>query len=99
MRKICYITGTRADFGLMTSTLQLLHHHPNIDLSLCVTAMHLSPLHGYTLREIERQGYRICARIPVSLEETGAAMAIAIGEETISITKTLLQEKPDIVLL
>lgn len=100
MRKICYVSGTRADFGLMSSTLKKLHNHPKIDLTICVTAMHLSPTYGNTVTEVEKEGFRICARVSVDLDAaTGASMAIALGQEIVGITKVLQQEKPDMVLL
>ncbi|KTL61784.1 hypothetical protein AA106_21935 [Photorhabdus laumondii subsp. laumondii] len=52
MRKICYITGTRADFGLMQSTLTKINQHPELQLNLAVTGMHLDPKFGLTQEEI-----------------------------------------------
>ena len=41
MRKICYISGTRADFGLLSSTLIKASKHPNLDIYICLTGMHV----------------------------------------------------------
>ena len=82
MRKIIYVSGTRADFGLMQSTLQKASDDPELDISICVTGMHLSTRFGETAHEIETSGVRICGRIPVDIEETsGASMARAIAAE------------------
>lgn len=100
MRKICYITGTRADFGLMRSTLTAIRDHAELDLSLVVTGMHLSGDHGNTVREIEDADLKIAATIPVPLTPaTGATMARNIGTMTTAFTDVLEDARPDIVLL
>ncbi|MDH5763290.1 MAG: UDP-N-acetylglucosamine 2-epimerase [Nitrospinota bacterium] len=100
MRKIIYVSGTRADFGLMASTLKLAANDPKLDISLCVTGMHLSPRFGETVHEIEESGLRICGRVPVEIEETsGATMARAIGNELTGMVDLFEQEQPDIVLV
>lgn len=100
MRKIVYVSGTRADFGLMESTLQLAANHPGLDVSICVTGMHLSPGFGETVKEIEQSGLRICERIPVDTEDTsGAHMARAIGKEVTGMVDVFEQEQPDLVLV
>lgn len=99
-RHICYITGTRADYGLMEGTLRRIHSHPQLSLSVCVTGMHLSPAFGHTVTEIEQDGFRICGRIPVGLESAdGAAMASALAHALLGLIPILQKEKPDAVLL
>ncbi len=100
MRKIVYVSGTRADFGLMKSTLLSAANHPVLDVSICVTGMHLSPRFGDTVKEIESSGLRICGRIPVDTEETsGAAMARAIGMEVGAMVDLFEKERPNLVLV
>jgi GDP/UDP-N,N'-diacetylbacillosamine 2-epimerase (hydrolysing) len=100
VRRIVYVTGTRADFGLMLRTLHAVQASGEIDLSVCVTGMHLSPTYGHTVDEVEASGLRISARLPVPVEEgTGAAMARAIGHEILGLTDALAAEKPDAVLV
>lgn len=100
MRKILYITGTRADFGLMASTLQRIHAHPRMQLQIAVTGMHLSPSHGMTVHEIERSGLAIAARVPVDVEgRSGAAMARSIGQAVVGLTDAMEAVHPDLVLL
>lgn len=97
-RKLIYLTGTRADFGLMRSTLRLIDRE--MDLSVLVTGMHLDPRFGYTLQEIEASGLRICGRVPVDLSRRDeTAMAHAIGNCLIGVTDVLQRERPDILLL
>lgn len=100
MRKILYVTGTRADFGLMAHVLQRIQAHPDLTLQIAVTGMHLSPTYGLTVREIEALDLPIVARIPTSVgERTPAAMAQGIGEAIIGLTTAMTQNQPDLVLL
>lgn len=100
MRKIFYITGTRADFGLMASTLQQIANHPDLQLQVAVTGMHLSASYGLTVRDIEALGLPIVARIPTNVDErTPAAMAQGIGEAVIGLTQALAQARPDLVVV
>jgi len=100
MRKICYVTGTRADFGLMQNTLQCIHAHKDLHLSIIATGMHLLPEYGETWSEIVDCGLQIDAKVVVELSgNTGAEMALALGQQIIGFTEALQKIKPDIVLL
>jgi len=100
MRRISYVTGTRADFGLMRRTLLAIHQHPELDLNVLVTGMHLLPDYGDTWREINTAGLPIAAKIPVSLTgASGNEMGEALGEQIIGFTQALQNDKPDILLL
>ena len=99
-RKVCYITGTRADFGLMQSTLQRIHRSDAFELSLVVTGMHLMVEHGFTVRHVEEAGLPISARVAV--EEgppSGALMASNIGRMLIGFVSALQVIHPDVVLV
>lgn len=99
MRKVCYVSGTRADFGLMQRTLQLARDSGDLDITVCVTGMHLSPVFGNTVRDIEASGLRICARIPVALDEgNGAQMARATAQALAGMVDAFEKERPDIVV-
>jgi GDP/UDP-N,N'-diacetylbacillosamine 2-epimerase (hydrolysing) len=99
-RRICYITGTRADFGLMRSTLQGIHSAPGLELAIVATGMHLAPQYGATIGDIEAAGLPIAARVPVDLEPTtGATMARNIGHMLAAFVDALLQIRPSAVLL
>lgn len=99
-RRICYLTGTRADFGLMSSTLHAIAQDPRLDLRLLVTGMHLSPRYGHTVNEIESEGFVIAARLPVELEDSSAAgMAMNLGRMLQGIVPALQAIEPDILLL
>lgn len=100
VRKICYVSGTRADYGLMREVLRCLQAAPDVDLSICVTGMHLSPRYGNTVDEIEAEGLTICAKIPVDVDTCSpGTMCKSIGHEIIAMTEVFEKEQPDIVLL
>ncbi len=100
MRKICYVTGSRADFGLMASTLSRIKSHPQLQISLCVTGQHLIPEYGNTIADIEALNLPIIAKIPVSLDgSSGATMARAIANELLGMVDVFESNRPDIVLV
>lgn len=57
MKKILFLTGTRADFGKIKSLIEAVEHHPNFTPFVFVTGMHLQKDYGYTLIEVERCGF------------------------------------------
>lgn len=99
-RRICYLTGTRADFGLMTSTLRAVSHDSRLSLQLLVTGMHLSPLYGSTVTEIEAEGFEIAARIPVESGDTSAAgMVMNLAQILKGLVPVLESSRPDLLVL
>ena len=100
MRKICYITGTRADFGLMTNALQAIEQDSDLELEIIVTGMHLLPKYGNTHKEISDSGFKIVGNVEVDLSgASGSQMSIALGDQIIGITKVLEANEPDVILL
>lgn len=99
-RRIAYLSGTRADFGLMQTTLAAIQAQPDMALSLYATGMHLDPTLGNTIAEIEQSGLPHPTRIAV---ETGAASggltAKNIGHIIIALVAAFTESRPDIVLL
>jgi GDP/UDP-N,N'-diacetylbacillosamine 2-epimerase (hydrolysing) len=99
-RRIVYLTGTRADFGLMQSTLQRIAATPGLGLQLAVTGMHLSEAHGHTVQEVRASGLPICAEIPLDMgTRTGRSMALGVAECLRGMTELLAREQPDFLLL
>lgn len=100
MRKICVITGTRAEYGLLYWTMKSLEEDPETELQLCVTGMHLSPEFGLTYKIIEQDGFRIHKRVESLLSsDTHTGMAKAVGLGVISFAEAFAELQPDIVLL
>lgn len=65
MRKICVVTGTRAEYGLLCRLMRLIQESSDTQLQVIATNMHLSPKYGNTYQEIEKDGFTIDCKIPI----------------------------------
>ena len=100
IRKICVVTSSRAEYGLLYWLLKAIQADPNLELQLAVTGMHLSPLYGSTVSEIERDGFHIDAKVDMLLaSDTPVAIAKSIGLGTIGFAETFDRLQPDIVVI
>ena len=100
MRKICVITGTRANYGRLKTVMNAIINHPELELKLIVTGMHLISEFGYTVTEIEKDGYTIDARVDMHLSnDTGAGMCKSLGLGLIGITQAIESIQPDMILI
>lgn len=98
-RKICVITGSRAEYGLLKWLLQAIEKEPTLELQLIVTGSHLSPEFGLTYKEIEKD-----FKINLSLEtltssDTSVGIATSMGLGLIRFADAYKQLKPDLVLV
>jgi GDP/UDP-N,N'-diacetylbacillosamine 2-epimerase (hydrolysing) len=99
-RRIGYISGTRADFGLMQATLDAIHRDPRLELGIVASGMHLSQAHGHTLDDITASGLPVWATVPVEMSPpTGATMARNLGLMLAAFVPLLQAHQPDVVLL
>ena len=99
-RKICVVTGTRAEYGLLRRLLLILKNDPQIELQLVVTGSHLSPSHGMTVDEIESDGFVPVAKLSVDLsDDSKLATVKAMADVTSQIAETLSSLAPDVVVL
>lgn len=99
-RKICYVSGTRADLGLMRSTLQAIQQEESLQLAIIVTGMHLLAQYGNTVQDIVAAGLPVSACVDIDMEPpTGATMARNIGRMLTAFVDVLVDIKPDVVLL
>lgn len=99
-RNIAVLTGTRAEYGLLRPVMDSVLAHPDLALQLIVTGMHLDPAYGESVREIERDGYVIAARVPMSPpEDTGKGMALAVAAGVQGLTEALDALRPDVLVL
>jgi GDP/UDP-N,N'-diacetylbacillosamine 2-epimerase (hydrolysing) len=100
IRKVCFVTGTRAEFGLMQNTLRAIQSHPRLSLQLIVTGMHLDPARGQTIDEIRNDGWKIDATIPwKGAGNNLAELAQQTGEATAQLAKAYAKLNPDIALV
>ena len=80
MRKICVVTGTRAEYGLLYWLLRELQQSPDVELQLAVTGTHLSHEHGYTVQQIEQDGFEIADRVDMQLtSDSAVAISHSMG--------------------
>jgi UDP-hydrolysing UDP-N-acetyl-D-glucosamine 2-epimerase len=93
-RRICFVTGTRAEFGLMRSTLLAIDAHPSLELQIVATGMHLSAAHGMTVRSIRTEGWTVNATVPWER----ANIASATGHAMAGISAALDRLDSDVVL-
>jgi GDP/UDP-N,N'-diacetylbacillosamine 2-epimerase (hydrolysing) len=99
-RKICVVTGSRADYGLLRSVMQEIKEDGDLDLRVIVTGMHLSSKFGNTYKEIEGDGFEIDYRIEC-LNSTDSAISLAdsMGKVLEGCVEIFDALKPDIVLV
>jgi len=99
-RMIASITTSRADYGHLYWPLRELADAEDIELKLIVLGSHLSPEFGYTIQEIDKDGFEIAARIECLLSsDTDVGMAKTIGNATLSLADLLGCMRPDLLLL
>lgn len=100
MRKICFITGTRADYGIMVPVMRKIQESPDATLQVIATNMHLSERHGMTVREIVADGFNIDARIPCMREGDSANDTVkSMGTELLGLADALSDLKPDLIVI
>lgn len=99
-RKVCVVTGTRAEYGLLYPVMQKIKDSSRLDLQVIATTMHLSEEFGLTYKQIEQDGFIIDAKIENLLAvDTKTSMAKSTGFAVILLSDAYLNLKPDIVLL
>ena len=97
IEKILYITGTRADYGLMHDTLELLDK--NFQLYIVSTGMHLMKEFGYSIDEIKKDPFNLHVIEQTFLKDDDKSMSLFIGNLIKDLTNLMNNLKPDIILL
>src|SRR5689334_17014118 len=99
MKKICVITGTRAEYYLLYWLMRNLQQDPEIELQVVVTGMHLSPKFGMTYQQIVDDGFPICGKVDMLLSSDSAVgIAKSMGIATIGFADVFENLKPDLVV-
>jgi UDP-hydrolysing UDP-N-acetyl-D-glucosamine 2-epimerase len=99
-RKIAVVTSSRADYCHLYWPLRELAAHPAVDLKIIALGPHLSPEFGCTATEIEKDGFRIEARIECLISsDSDVGMAKTTGLATLGLADCLGQMRPDLLLL
>ncbi|NCB14437.1 MAG: UDP-N-acetylglucosamine 2-epimerase (hydrolyzing), partial [Erysipelotrichia bacterium] len=98
-RKICVVTGTRAEYGLLYWLMKEIEADKELQLQLIVTGMHLSPEFGLTYKEIEKE-FKIDKKIEMLLSsDTSIGISKSMGLAQISFAEVYKELKPDIVVV
>lgn len=100
MKKICVVTGSRAEYGLLKPLIKRIHDDTEIELQLIVTGMHLSPEFGLTYKEIEEDGFSITDKNEMLLSsDTPNGITKSVGLGTIGFADIFTRNTPDIIVL
>jgi GDP/UDP-N,N'-diacetylbacillosamine 2-epimerase (hydrolysing) len=99
-RKICVVSGCRADYGLLRWTMQKIRDDSDLNLQIVVTGSHLSTEYGLTYKEIEGDGFIIDEKVDILLDTDSAQdIAKSMGLGLISFSDILKRLAPDLLLL
>tara|TARA_Y100000031_G_C8243459_1_gene396849 strand:- start:2522 stop:3697 length:1176 start_codon:yes stop_codon:yes gene_type:complete len=99
-KKICVITGSRAEYGLLYWVMKEIKNDRKLELQIIVTGMHLSHEFGFTYKQIEKDGFRIDKKIEMLLSaDTPSSIIKSTGLGMIGFGDALRDLKPDIVVL
>lgn len=100
MKKICIVTGTRSEYGLLKPVMKAVQKSEELTLQLLAVGMHLIPEFGQTIKEIKKDGFDISDMIKMTAtKDTAKAMALSIGKGVIGIADSLARIRPDIVVV
>lgn len=102
MRKICVVTGTRAEYGLMSRLIRLINDSDKTLLQLIATNMHLSPRFGNTYQEIEADGIKIDKKVPIiddNAPDTAVETLYSMSRALSGFAEAYAELKPDLVVM
>lgn len=99
-RKVAVVTGSRAEYGLLHGLMRVIQDDPALELQPVVTGMHLSPAHGFTVQQIEQDGFAIAAKVEMLLStDTPVGVAKSLGLGVIGFADAFERLSPDVVVL
>lgn len=99
-RKICVVTGTRAEYGLLYWLMKEIQADDELELQIIATGQHLSPEFGLTYKNIEADGFAINAKVEMLLSsDSPVGIAKSVGLGTIGFADALARLQPDIMVL
>ena len=100
MRKICFVTGSRAEYGLLSGLMKSVKNDSKLQLQIVATNMHLSPEFGFTYREIEKEGFTIDKKVEMLLSsDTAVGTAKSVGLGMISFADVFEDINPDLIVI
>ena len=96
-KKILFLTGTRADFGKLKSLINITTNDDQFEVIILVTGMHLSQIHGCTIEEIEKSGYKNIERFDNSTFEN--TMDLTLAKTICGVSEIINNKKPDLIVI
>lgn len=100
MKRICVVTATRAEYGLLRRTIQQILADDELELVLAVTGTHLSKAYGYTVEEIEKDGFPIAERLEILEENTTEAdICKTMGKAAVLFGEMYERQRPDMIIV
>lgn len=100
MKKICVVTGTRAEYGLLRWVMEGIRRSPELELQLIVTGMHVSPEFGMTAGMVEGDGFTANRKVEMLLSsDTGVGVTKSMGLGMIGLADALAELNPDLMLV
>jgi GDP/UDP-N,N'-diacetylbacillosamine 2-epimerase (hydrolysing) len=100
VRRVCVITGSRSEYGILRPILAQLSSQDSVDLEVLVAGMHLSSRFGHTVDQIVADGYPIRERVEtLATSDTGAGMARSLGTTVVKLAESFEADPPDAVLV
>lgn len=99
-KKICVVTGSRADYGLLYPLLKKIKSCAKFNLQIVACGMHLCPEFGLTFKEIEKDGFRVNEKVKVDLSRDSATdISKSVGQGCIGFADIFKRLKPDLLLV
>lgn len=100
MKRVCIVTATRAEYGLLKPIILKLQAQNNLEVRVVATGMHLSPEFGMTCQEIKQDGIRLDRKIEILLSaDTSSAISKSMGLAMISFADYFSERKPDLLIV
>lgn len=99
MKKICVVTASRAEYGIMKPLIKRLFEHKDIDLRIAVTGTHLSEKFGFTYREIESDSYLVDVKIDILSDEDEINVSKIMARALIGFSKYFSDRCPDALIV
>jgi len=99
-RKICVVTGTRAEYGLLYWLMKSIQDNPKLELQIIATGMHLSPEFGLTYLELEKDGFMINKKVEMLVSaDTSSSISKSTGLGLIGFADAYVDLQPDMVVI
>lgn len=98
--KICVMTATRAEYGLLKPLMRKIKDHPKFELKVVATGAHLSPEFGFTYKEILNDGFKIDKKIEILLSsDTPSSISKSMGLAMIGFADYFAEDRPDLLVI